>query len=458
MRIEAVRAVPGVAGFFFDDQRAIKQGATQHGFAYDDRPKTAGFERVREAGECLIVELELSDGSVVTGDCAAVQYSGTGGRDPLFRASEYRPVVEGVVADALRGRDATLFRENAATVEAIDSVESGGDRLHTAVRYGVSQALLNAAGRARAGTPTDVLAAAYGTDPATAPVPVFGQSGDDRWTNAEKMMLKGVPVLPHGLFNSVEKVGREGEKLRGYLSGLAELAEVIGSDSYAPRFHVDVYGILGEIFGPPYDRSEVTDYFETLREAAAPYPLQVEGPMDAGSREAQITAMVELREALRSAGAAVDIVADEWCNTLDDVRAFVDAGAADVVQIKTPDLGGVQRSAEAVLYCDGTDTRAYLGGTCNETVTSARACAHVALATDAAQVLAKPGMGFDEGFMIVTNEMRRATAATSATEASSVAGRPSSAERGSADHSSGQSPREDGDSPEARSAEGGDDD
>jgi len=424
MRIEAVRAIPGLSGFFFDDQQAIKAGATQRGFSYDSPPETAGFDRVREAGESLIVELELADGSVVTGDCAAVQYSGAGGRDPLFRASEYRPVVEGVVADALRGRDATLFRENAETVEAIDPQRSDGDRLHTAVRYGVSQALLNAAAHTRGCTPTAVLSAAYDTDPATEPVPVFGQSGDERWTNAEKMLLKGVPVLPHGLFNSVEKVGRDGETLREYLSGLSELADVL-AETYTPRFHVDVYGILGEVFGPPYDRSEVTEYFESLREAAAPYPLQVEGPMDAGSRAAQIEGMAELREGLRSAGVAVDIVADEWCNTFEDVQAFVDAGAADVVQIKTPDLGGIQRSAEAVLYCDGTDTRAYLGGTCNETVTSARACAHVALATDAAQVLAKPGMGFDEGFMIVTNEMRRTLArSTAATRASPAAGPP----------------------------------
>ncbi|WP_324661592.1 methylaspartate ammonia-lyase [Haloarcula sediminis] len=422
MRIESIQAIPGVSGFFFDDQRAIKAGATQRGFAYDSPPKTAGFERVREAGESLIVELELADGTVVTGDCAAVQYSGTGGRDPLFRASEYRPVVEGTVADALCGRDATLFRDNAETLEAMDAQRSGGDRLHTAVRYGVSQALLNAAAKARGVTPTDVLAAAYDTEPATEPVPVFGQSGDERWTNAEKMLLKGVPVLPHGLFNSVEKVGRDGETLREYLSGLSELADALGSEGYDPRFHVDVYGILGELFGPPYDRPEVTDYFESLREAAAPYPLQVEGPMDAGSREAQIERMAELREALDSAGVDVDIVADEWCNTFEDVRAFVDEGAADVVQIKTPDLGGIQRSAEAVLYCDGTDIRAYLGGTCNETVTSARACAHVALATDAAQVLAKPGMGFDEGFMVVTNEMRRATSGTAATAGSAVAG------------------------------------
>ncbi len=83
--------------------------------------------------------------------------------------------------------------------------------------------------------------------------------------------------------------------------------------------------------------------------------------------------MAELREGLADAGVDVDIVADEWCNTFEDVQAFVDAEAADLVQVTTPDLGGIQRSAEAVLYCDGSDTRAYVGGTCTD-ATSARAC------------------------------------------------------------------------------------
>ena len=408
MRIEAVRAVPGVSGFFFDDQKAITEGATQDGFTYEGDPVTPGFERIREAGEALTVDLELSDGTVVSGDCAAVQYSGAGGRDPLFRAERYADVIEGRVADALTGRTPTAFAENAAVVEDLPPVESGGDRLHTAVRYGVSQALLAAAAHARKTTRTEVLAAALGTTPADRPIPVFGQSGDARYENAEKMLVKGVPVLPHGLFNSTEKLGEDGEKLVDYLDWLSTRAAELGPESYSPRFHVDVYGTFGQVFGPPYDRAELADYFADLREAAAPYPVQVEGPMDAGGREEQIREMAELRDGLADAGVDVDIVADEWCNTFDDVRAFVDAGAADVVQVKTPDLGGVQRSGEAVRYCEGTDTRAYLGGTCNETVTSARACAHVALATDAAQVLAKPGMGFDEGFMVVTNEMRRA--------------------------------------------------
>ena len=407
MRIEAVHATPGVAGFFFDDQRAIKRGASEDGVAYEGEPVTDGFESVRQAGEALLVEVELSDGTVVHGDCAAVQYSGAGGRDPLFRAAEYAPVVEGPVAEALVGREAADFLGNA---DLLAELTVDGDRLHTAIRYGLSQALLAAAAGAERTTMTDVLADALGTEPATEPVPVFGQSGDDRYRNAEKMMLKGVPVLPHGLINSEAKIGSDGSTLREYVAWLRERSAELGPEGYSPRLHVDVYGMIGELFGGPYDRPEVVDYVASLAEAAGELPLQIEGPMDAGNREGQITAMCELREGLADAGVGVDLVADEWCNTLADVRAFVDAGAADVVQVKTPDLGGIQHSARAVRYCAGTDTRAYLGGTCNETETSARACAHVALATDAAQLLAKPGMGFDEGYMIVENEMRRTVA------------------------------------------------
>ncbi|MFC5366640.1 methylaspartate ammonia-lyase [Salinirubrum litoreum] len=421
MRIESIRAVPTLSAFFFDDQRAIVQGAERDGFGYRGDPVTPGFDAIREPGEALTVEIDLSDGTTATGDCAAVQYSGAGGRDPRFVPDDYRSVIEGQIAAEFAGRDPYRFGRNSAILRGIADPITGTDRLHTAVRYGVSQALLSAAATARRTTMTDVLAEEFDTDPANEPVPVFGQSGDARRVNARKMLKKRVPVLPHGLFNSLEKVGREGEKLVEYVRWLAESADEIGTeagdtdstdsaDSYDPRFHVDVYGTLGELFGPPYDRPEVVDYFRDLQQAAGDYDLSVEGPIDAGGRAEQIHAMSELRDGLGDAGIGVDLVADEWCNTLSDVRAFVDAGAADFVQVKTPDLGGIGRSAEAVLACRGTDTRAYLGGTCNETDTSARACAHVALATDAGQLLAKPGMGFDEGFMIVTNEMRRTLA------------------------------------------------
>jgi methylaspartate ammonia-lyase len=78
-----------------------------------------------------------------------------------------------------------------------------------------------------------------------------------------------------------------------------------------------------------------------------------------------------------------------------------------MVQIKTPDLGGIQNIAESILYCKAHGMEAYQGGMCNETDISARTCVHVAVAARAERMLAKPGMGFDEGFTIVNNEMMR---------------------------------------------------
>ncbi len=103
----------------------------------------------------------------------------------------------------------------------------------------------------------------------------------------------------------------------------------------------------------------------------------------------------------------VEIVADEWCNTLEDIKDFVDEKAGRMVQIKMPDLGGTNNSIEAVLYCKKRGVGAYLGGSCNETDKSAKVSVHIALATHPEQMLAKPGMDVDGGLMIVRNEMRR---------------------------------------------------
>ena len=170
--------------------------------------------------------------------------------------------------------------------------------------------------------------------------------------------------------------------------------------------HLDVYGTLGLAFDN--DLGRITDYLATLSQAASPFRLRIEGPVDLGSKTGQIEALARLCSLLRSQGVAVDIVADEWCNTLEDVREFADAGAGDMIQVKTPDLGGINNTVEAILYVKARGVGAYQGGTCNETDRSARVCVHIALAVRPDQMLAKPGMGVDEGMMIVNNEMQRA--------------------------------------------------
>jgi methylaspartate ammonia-lyase len=232
------------------------------------------------------------------------------------------------------------------------------------------------------------------------------------------MILKGVDVLPHGLFNSVELVGREGERLREYLAWLKGRIQALGGPGYLQTVHVDVYGTLGIAFEARTDR--LLDYLLVLEGLLAPFPLNVESPVDAGGREAQIEALAEITEGLMARGSRVRIVADEWCNIGEDIRAFAEAKACHMVQVKTPDLGGIQNSVEALLLCRELGVAPYLGGSCTDTDHSARVAVHIALATRPEQVLAKPGMGVDEGLMIVKNEMARTQALVRRSRSSQV--------------------------------------
>ena len=406
MKIIDVVCSPGRTGFYFDDQRAIKQGAGHDGVFYTGDPVTEGFRSVRQAGESISVMIVLEDGQIAFGDCAAVQYSGAGGRDPLFLAADFIPVIDTYIKPELVGKEADNFRDLCAMMEAI-CVD--GKRLHTAIRYGVSQAILDAVAKATGRMMCEVVADEYGCTVSETPIPIFTQSGDDRYDNSDKMIIKGAQVLPHALINNVDtKLGRNGEKLKEYVAWLRErILNFRSSEDYSPVMHIDVYGTIGAAFGNNNYKA-MADYIEEIGEIAKPFKIRIEGPMDCDcDRETQMTALAALTKELDDRNCDVELVADEWCNTLEDIKLFADHKAGHMVQIKTPDLGGINNTIEAVLYCKEKGIGAYQGGTCNETDRSAQVCVHCAMATQPVQILAKPGMGVDEGYMIVYNEMNR---------------------------------------------------
>lgn len=408
MKIIDVILTKSYTGFYFDDQRAIKKDAIRDGFMYLGETVTDGFTQVRVPGEAVSVQLILDSGDVGMGDCAAVQYSGAGGRDPLFLADDFIPYIQKHIVPKLLGQEVHRFKELA---EKIDHMIVDGKKLHTAIRYGITQAILNATAHATKRSMAEVIRDEYNPElHVLHRIPIFAQSGDDRYINVDKMILKEVDSLPHALINNVkEKLGYQGEILKEYVIWMRNrILSKRTKNDYYPVFHIDVYGTLGIAFH--HDINKIVDYLVELAEVAKPFKLRIEGPIDTQDRQGTMDALREITARIDALGTPLEIVADEWCNTLEDIKEFADQKAGHMLQIKTPDLGGINNIAEAILYCKKKGIGAYSGGTCNETNLSAEATTSVAIACEADLCLAKPAMDVDSGYMIVNNMMERVIA------------------------------------------------
>src|SRR5215213_8672879 len=270
LTIAALVAVPATGAYFADDQAAIKAGAARDGLAYPGVPSTPGFDAIRAPAEAVSVLLVLSDGHVAHGDCVSVQYSGAGGREPRLDAPALAAVLEREAAPRLRGAAVGAFRPASARVEALG--------LGAAAAYGLSQALLDATAHAARTTMAAVVRDEWGLDGPSRRIPVFAQTGEERRANVDKMILKQVDSLPHGLINEPALVGPDGAALAEYVAWVRDRVERLRpSSGYAPVLHFDVYGLLGPACDG--DHARVADSIAALAAAAAPFALRVEHPV-----------------------------------------------------------------------------------------------------------------------------------------------------------------------------------
>lgn len=401
MQITDILIAPGNGAFFYDDQTAIRGGAIQDGFRYAGEPATSGFRSIRVPASSLSIGLVLSDDVIVWGDMMGVQYSGAGGRDPFFDVDQIADLTLRAVAPRLLGLDAFCFLD--ACARAFEPFRRM--RLPLALEYGVSQALLAAAAHLRRKTMAEVICSEFELPLPTRRVPIYCQSGDAREINVDKMILKGVDVLPHGLINSRQKFGVGGQTFMEFVTWVATRTRQIGRPGYHPVLHFDVYGWIGQEIG--LELQSIADFICRVADTVPDFVLNIESPADFGSTQAQIDNYARIVSILDDRGSSARIVVDERCNTLEDIRLFAGAKAAHLIQIKTPDVGSLADTARAVLLCKENKIGAYVGGSCTETDLSAQASVHVSVATQADMMLAKPGMGVDEAFSIVGNEQNR---------------------------------------------------
>ncbi|MGD2105230.1 MAG: hypothetical protein PVJ55_08990, partial [Anaerolineae bacterium] len=308
-------------------------------------------------------------GFVAWGDCATVAYAGHSGRDPVFRTADGLSLIRRKVAPLLKGREITSFREMATEVECLtqevqipapgqdeDRASEGNEMraerglsrrdlltaplrllrsdqavqperapakprtetyvtvqrpLHSAVRYGVSQALLKAVALARNLTMAEVIAGEWDLPQPGSPVPIHAQSGAERLKNADKMIVRRVDSLPHALVEDIPaQLGEDGEELVRYVRWLKDRVDELGGPDYRPAFHLDVHGALGRIYENNLGR--ILGYLYRLESSVQPHTLRVESPVIMDSCADQIEALKTLRQYISFRNMAVQIVADEW--------------------------------------------------------------------------------------------------------------------------------------------------
>ena len=453
-------AVPATGAGWAEDLAALRARPVPLGERFAAPPLTPGFRAIREVAEAVSIGLVLDTGQVAWGDCVAGECSGLPGCNPVFRTRDGLAAIERFLAPALEGRVLGSFRELAALVDGLGRARSPedreappaartersegvadssrrallsapframraasraepepsedeallpGGRLHPAVRYGASQALLAAVALDRGTTMAEVIAREWNLPLSGRPVPLHARCGDERRHNAEKMIVRRIASLPHARVDNLpEQVGLDGGEMTRYIRWLRDRIARLGGEDYRPAVHLDLYGALGQI--GDHQPGRMLGQIYGWKAAAGPYPLRLESPVLLDSREAQIEAMRTLKDYVRMRGLDVELVADEWANSLEDIQAFLEAGAAGMIQVKMPDLGSIHNAVDALLACKAAGVSALLGGSAAETDLSARVAVHVALGAQADLLMARPGTGVDEAISLAENEMARTLA------------------------------------------------
>jgi methylaspartate ammonia-lyase len=470
--ITNVLTAPAKGACHCTDLAAVQDSPIPLSERYTAEPRTSGFRRVREAAEAISVGLVLktlgpsssepSTSRIVWGDCVGVAYGGVSGREPVFRAVDGLSTIRSQVAPFLERREIKSFRDLTTEIESLtktakvpapprggreeseDVYGEGVSRrdlltaplrafradtgprgsgaaeeapstetitverpLHPAIRYGVSQALLKAVALAREETVAEVIAGEWNLPQPGRPILLHAQTHSDPRRSMDEMIIRQVDSLGYELAQGLgAETGGDGEALVQFVRWLRERIGELGASDYQPTIHLDVHGFLGRIYENNLGR--ILGYLYRLESHVQPYRLRIESPVVMDSREAQIETMKTLREYVQFRKMSVELVADEWANTLDDVRAFLAAQAADMIHVKMPQLGSVHNSVDAVLSCREREIGALLGGSCTETDISARVSAHVALATLPDVIMAKPGEDVTAGIALLQNEMARA--------------------------------------------------
>jgi methylaspartate ammonia-lyase len=366
-------------------------------------PITPGFKAIRQVADAIGIVLVLDTGEVARGDALGVAFSGRMDRDTVLAPEEQLAVFERDIAPQLEGAQLSVWRPLA---ERFDQLTIGGRRIHTTLRYGISQALLAAVALGQRKTMAEVVAREWGLSVSRSAIPLNLQVASDYYAGVDKViLLRGPYIHTYSVYNM--EIFRQQPEYVAYLrKRLTEYTE----PEYRPTIHMDCYGHVGYAFDA--DVPKMVEYLARLEELASPYRLLIEDPVNMGQKPAQIEKMAQLHAAVHDAGLRMELLADELCPRLEDHKEFAAAHAADYQKIKAPDLGSLANSVDGLLHLKKMGVKTYLSGSATSTIQAANCLCHIAMAVQPDQLLAVPGGGVNEAYSLMFNEMRSIMALT----------------------------------------------
>jgi len=369
--------------------RKIKTSGWQDRLVFENQRKILR----REVGTCWQLVVQQAD-RVFYGDAAVVQYAGRCGRatDNITLEDFGVTKMEGVLNSLFKqGLDFDDPRQAATLIEAGLS-EINGLNI-TAMMYGVSQLLIQQySADSKQEIPNYVLDLyqVQGTAANSNTIEILSQTDNTNLAIVEDMYKRGAHILPHANFCTADIAGLDLEHVRKYLASIVQILQAQQATKDT-TLHLDLYGVIGDVCH--MNKERVLNILLELEALATPfYRLQIESPVICDSQEEQYQYMQILSHELKKQGSKVQLIIDEWCNSLDDIKQAVTMKVADLAQIKVPDLGSLFNSIEAILFCQKMGTKTYLGGTSNETMHSADISYLSTIPFKPDQILAKPGM------------------------------------------------------------------
>lgn len=398
IEIKRLALVEGIGGFWVNDQPAIQLGAPADGFFFKGPALSPGFSAIREPSVAYCIMLELADGQYAYGDCVTVLNLGYGGRPAPVLAQDLHKTQE-VLRALFEGRRFDGFRAAAALLDS----EPHQDMLLRPIAFGMSQALLSAAALSARTTMARVLMREYGVQHYSLPG-LAGSCGGNWKDNVDKAIARRISMFPQYAIQTREQC----ERLPEYVSWINARIDEIGGQGYAPDLHFDFHSSLGRMLDNNVDA--ICNYLSDVMSRAGGRQVYFEDPLYADTAPEAMERMAQLYEELEQRGMTCRLVADEWVNAPGEAKRFAQARAAHVFQIKTPDNGSLTNTIDSIRTCHEHGILPYLGGSCNETDISVRASVHVGMAMNVWRMFTRPGLGFDEGLMVTTNEMRRTAA------------------------------------------------